>query len=1163
MNIYIKYTNFEIIENDKYIKFIPLMSFENHKITLKNKILNSDLYDLYDFDEINNESKIYKSENIKYLIVNDVKYSSNKFKIMFHKQSNKFNISISNFDSHSFIKIKKNKMIKYNYNNNEQIKINNDEQIKTNNNKQIKTNNNEQLKTNNQKYYSNKLKINTKINPQFGSNKINNVIKKKYNMTICVLCYNDTMTNFKLLFNNIECNYILIDMLNNNLIYENLSVLFKKYENIQITQNYYKNNIIFNNLLNDINSDIIFFIFDNQLITQKTIETNIKLLNDENAISVFGKINVNNYYLSNTINNKKYDYLSLNGLMMKKNIYKQIMFDVNLNCFEDFDITKQLQDKKYEILVNNPENIKYYENYNIIDKNIIYKNSKYLYTKWNINNTFYNYDYVNTNNFNKLKINGIADYCNEKLIMKNNNLLKIEKFINKRTSYLTMSKWGYPPYGGGENWLIDTMTWLSKDYASIMICFYDPKKQTLFDEIDIIEDNNLLYIQMTQNYFELIKIIKLINPKCISHQGMNRRFYMEISNLLNIPFMSGFCFWQDIIKMTDLCNVDMENTQLTKCDNFDYIYEKSDYLYSASQFVNNIIFKYQNKQLDIIETISDDSHFLLTNNENNININKKYVTMINIHEMKGGKILEQLLINTDSDIPYLLIKTEKCNFDNKIKLLIEERNKKTNNKTILIEEKISNIKEIYEKTKILLIGSLVDETFCKVAYEGMKNKIPIISTKCGNLKYLITGYADILSDNFNLWCEKINNIYNNEKYLCQMSNRIPIYNINSDKVKNNFINKVNNIKLKNEIIFNKKNVGIFIPWCDQGLGIQGREYYLELTKKGYNVHIMAFQPYSAIQVDKNEWDYPNVHYYSNIREKITIQNIMDFVLKSKISNMIFIELCFQPLYDIVMLFKILGIKCLGIPNIETFRFNELEQYGIFDKILCNNYMTYDLFKHCNLENIDYLGFKINHPFFSYKNIENLKKNTIEFYVSGGLNSIVRKNISGICNIFNKFKNHKTINQLILYVYIQGNEIPSNLEYDNENIIIKISNLSYEEIAKLYKKHDIFIHMGCHEGLGLGFYESIASGTPVLTINNPPNNEIIVEPINGWNIKYTTKNLTDNNLGITKKSLFDENSLYEKISHIDKTYNRKNMFESVKNHNELINVNYIDNLIKFL
>jgi glycosyltransferase involved in cell wall biosynthesis len=104
-------------------------------------------------------------------------------------------------------------------------------------------------------------------------------------------------------------------------------------------------------------------------------------------------------------------------------------------------------------------------------------------------------------------------------------------------------------------------------------------------------------------------------------------------------------------------------------------------------------------------------------------------------------------------------------------------------------------------------------------------------------------------------------------------------------------------------------------------------------------------------------------------------------------------------------------------------------------------------------------------------------------------------------------------------------------------------------------------MGCHEGLGMGFYEALASGTPVITINNPPNNEIIKENINGWCIDYTPYELSDNNCGIVNRCIFNEDELKNKILHIDKTYNKQKMYDSVVSSN--VNNDYIENLIKYL
>ena len=47
-----------------------------------------------------------------------------------------------------------------------------------------------------------------------------------------------------------------------------------------------------------------------------------------------------------------------------------------------------------------------------------------------------------------------------------------------------------------------------------------------------------------------------------------------------------------------------------------------------------------------------------------------------------------------------------------------------------------------------------------------------------------------------------------------------------------------------------KNVGIFTPWCDQGLGVQSRIYKKLLQKMGFHVFIFSTKPYvSTNQTD--------------------------------------------------------------------------------------------------------------------------------------------------------------------------------------------------------------------------------------------------------------------------------------------------------------------------
>jgi glycosyltransferase involved in cell wall biosynthesis len=87
-------------------------------------------------------------------------------------------------------------------------------------------------------------------------------------------------------------------------------------------------------------------------------------------------------------------------------------------------------------------------------------------------------------------------------------------------------------------------------------------------------------------------------------------------------------------------------------------------------------------------------------------------------------------------------------------------------------------------------------------------------------------------------------------------------------------------------------------------------------------------------------------------------------------------------------------------------------------------------------------------------------------------------------------------------------------------------------------------MGSHEGLGLGFYESLYCGTPILTIDWTPNNEIIKDNINGWLIDSTFSDIYDNDNSLINKAIISENLLKEKI--IEILTNNRNTLKIINN-----------------
>jgi len=255
-----------------------------------------------------------------------------------------------------------------------------------------------------------------------------------------------------------------------------------------------------------------------------------------------------------------------------------------------------------------------------------------------------------------------------------------------------------------------------------------------------------------------------------------------------------------------------------------------------------------------------------------------------------------------------------------------------------------------------------------------------------------------------------------------------------------------------------------------------------------------------------------------------------------------VETCYSKVFEIAKLCRLLSISVIAIPNLETMRYSEIYKHHIFDKIICNNQMTFDILSRYFPKKTELLGFRILNK--NYLNKKQWNDDHHSFFCCGGLNSLTRKNIDKVIEAFKELENEKRLRNFKLYVYIQGVEIPENInKYASNNIIIRVGAKSYKEIAQLYKEHDIFVHMGDHEGLGLGFYESLSCSTPVFTIDTPPNNEIIKEGSNGWLVKCDYTKLIDNNEGIVKKASINTKDIKSKFLQIINSYNRSENYNS--------------------
>ena len=69
------------------------------------------------------------------------------------------------------------------------------------------------------------------------------------------------------------------------------------------------------------------------------------------------------------------------------------------------------------------------------------------------------------------------------------------------------------------------------EFETYLICFSDPFKNEYFNQIKLINLDYVKIIQMPKDLITIVKIIKIINPDVINHQGVYRSYFMKISNI--------------------------------------------------------------------------------------------------------------------------------------------------------------------------------------------------------------------------------------------------------------------------------------------------------------------------------------------------------------------------------------------------------------------------------------------------------------------------------------------------------------------------------------------------------------------------------------------------------------------------------------------------------
>jgi glycosyltransferase involved in cell wall biosynthesis len=748
--------------------------------------------------------------------------------------------------------------------------------------------------------------------------------------------------------------------------------------------------------------------------------------------------------------------------------------------------------------------------------------------------------------------------------------------------YLLTTYWTYP-FGGGEEFMYDTMKWATQlGMKTYWIAFTDSKNRP-FTDLKVRKEKYGTIIDVPGGFTvaDLSNWIRIIKPDIVHHQGHARLQFYLACEPYRVEFISGFHFWTGGIILDSIHRniLIKENAEYHATDpDFELLCKKDRVtMYCASVYVQecfeqitgvfleDVIFPSSSIERYLLKNVDDDGNEILHDPMTCIDGGKGYVVMVNIHKHKGGEIFYYMLTSCPK-IKFMCVRTEHESeeLDNKIYNEIERRNKlheedPDNYAPCIFMERTLNVKEIYSRAGIMLCASAVDETFCRVVNEAMMNGIPTLTTCRGNIRYLINGTTPELDfDNHDEWKQAVEKIYYDDDEFRRVSDlmREEYKNSSENIAKQQFAKVMEKILLRSK----EMSVGIFSPWCDQGLGIQSRNYYRILEKAGFKVSVFGLKPYNAdtciaLQRKPEEWVIDNVYYSPNTREEVRDIELLEFCREYNVGKMLVPETCWIRVFQVGKLLGENGVKAYAIPNIEIVRRDEIYKHNYFHKILANNFLCERIFEPIDVP-CNYIGYAIEGLEFREKVFED---DTIGFLFIGGMNAFSRKHIISVCEGFDyayKKVQREGLNiKFHLTATVQmTNSLETDLkarvkDFENEPWITLIQNhMPYSEIIGLYYKNHIGIQVSKHEGLGLGFYEGVSSGTPVLTLKTPPHNEIILDGINGWATDCYHKEMKDNKCPLFGSAYFDPEVLGEKIIQIANREEIERVIENLKKDN---------------
>lgn len=691
--------------------------------------------------------------------------------------------------------------------------------------------------------------------------------------------------------------------------------------------------------------------------------------------------------------------------------------------------------------------------------------------------------------------------------------------------YLMVTRLGYP-MGGGESFMHQSAKILSElGFNCTWLSFADAQRG----------DYRSGTVSRTPYYTDLrvtggvdagvvAQVVRDQAPALIHSQGEVNSLVAKVAGEARVPSLIGFHFWTGLVQLGPTGNRSILDNLRWHALGEPLPKSEISTSYVVSEFMNDVYKRLGGtSDLEVFHPTPDPAHYLVTREDSSGDA----VVQFNVAPGKGGEVFLELADALGDSHAFVGVQAEPLPSDFEARLQSVAQRKR-----LVQLSGYRSARSLYEHAKLIIIPTQVDETFCRVAFEAAANGIPVLATPAGNIPYVLGPSAGYLPfTDANEWIEQVAKLMTDEGARRQLAREQREYlQSHFGSIPQAFIKSALGLVKKSP----QKRVGLFSVWADQGLGIQVRQYARQLRAAGFEVHVFSFLPYGSMgrndlgQADASDWSVPehadSVYYSSNTRETVSAGEVSQFVRSRNVGQLIYPEICWDPNWRLIESISLPNLFTFGVPNLEIVRRSEIERHNRLTRTLCPTRAVESILYAGGARNTRFIGHGLGRRLddeFVRTKVERVgSRDGLRFLHVGGHNPTTRKQSPTVIREFvNALKVRNDIFLTVTLMNAAGMALPMH-----PNIRYVTRPLSHRDVQRLYDETDVSIQISSHEGLGMGFYESVSRATPVISLDLPPHNEVVLPGQTGWLLPCTLLDLEDNDDAVVRGGRLIEGAL---------------------------------------